>query len=59
MLETSNIKSRIERGETEIPVKADIREITAILDVSNCQRQSLLAGGTLNLVRKELAGDAL
>ena len=57
ILELPDIRGRIERGETEIPVKVGSLEITTILDVSNRQRQCLLAGGTLNLVRKELKGD--
>jgi aconitate hydratase len=49
-----DIRRRIEQGDAEIPVKADGREIITLLEVSKRQRQSLLAGGMLNLVRQEL-----
>jgi aconitate hydratase len=48
------VKERIERGEREIPVELDGRRIVALLDVSERQRKHLLAGGTLNYVKKEL-----
>ncbi|UCG11762.1 MAG: aconitate hydratase [Deltaproteobacteria bacterium] len=48
------IRSRVERGDTEIPVQVDGQLVTTLLDVSQRQRQSLLAGGTLNFVRQEL-----
>lgn len=52
-----DIKSRIERGDGEIPVMIDERTaIIALLTVSNRQRKSLIAGGMLNLVRQELGG---
>jgi aconitate hydratase len=49
-----DIKRRIEQGDTEIPVMVGDRNITTLLEVSDRQRQSLLAGGMLNLVRSEL-----
>ena len=39
----------------EIPVEVDGRTIMTILDVSDRQRKHLLAGGTLNFVKQELA----
>ncbi len=52
-----DIRKRIERGDTEIPVMIDDRTtIPTLLDVSIRQRQSLIAGGMLNLVRGELGG---
>jgi aconitate hydratase len=48
------IRKRVEQRDREIPVEVDGRRITTILDVSERQRQSLAAGGTLNLVREQL-----
>lgn len=53
-IELPDIRARIERGEREIGIRADGKEIITLLEVSDRQRQSLLAGGTLNLVRQEL-----
>jgi len=53
-LELTDIKTHLEKGETEIPVLVEGHEITTQLEVSDRQRQSLLAGSKLNLVRKEL-----
>jgi aconitate hydratase len=49
-----DIRRRIERGDSLIPVSVEERVILTLLDVSTRQRQSLVAGGTLNLVRGEL-----
>ena len=48
------VRKRIEQGEKEIPVEVDGRTIMTLLDVSDRQREHLLAGGTLNSVKKEL-----
>ena len=56
MLQLLDIKSRIERGDSEIPVMIDRTVIPTLLEVSTRQRQSLIAGGMLNLVRGELGG---
>jgi aconitate hydratase len=48
------VRTRIERGDREIPVEAEGRTIMTILDVSDRQRKHLLAGGTLNYVKQEL-----
>jgi len=48
------IRSRIERGETEIPLLLDGQPVMAVLDVSLRQRRHLVAGGALNFVREEL-----
>jgi aconitate hydratase len=45
-----DIRLLIESGSQEIPVQVDDKEIIAILDVSEKQRNELLAGGTLNHV---------
>jgi aconitate hydratase len=50
----AGVKQRLERGEREIPVEVDGQTIITILDVSDRQRKHLLAGGTLNFVKKEL-----
>jgi aconitate hydratase len=48
------IRKRIEQGDTEIPIEVNGQQIVTLLDVSQRQRQALLAGGTLNFVKKEL-----
>ena len=54
ILEIQDVRKRIVRGDTEIPVRLNGAEIVALLSVSDRQRASLLAGGTLNQVRQEL-----
>jgi aconitate hydratase len=49
-----DVRRRIERGDREIPVEIEGKPVITILDVSDRQRKHLLAGGTLNFVRKEL-----
>ncbi len=49
-----DVRKRIEKGEREIPVEVDGKTIMTALDVSDRQRKHLLAGGTLNFVKKEL-----
>ena len=49
-----DIKKHLEKGDTEIPVQADGNPIVALLEVSDRQRKLLIAGGVLNLVKKEL-----
>jgi aconitate hydratase len=51
-----DIRARLERGDQEIPVESDGFTFMTLLDVSERQRQSLLAGGTLNYVRGQLQG---
>ncbi len=51
-----NIRSLIKKGEVEIPVEVDGITILTSLDVSDRQRNFLLAGGALNFVKKELKG---
>jgi aconitate hydratase len=50
------IRKHIEAGDTEIPVQVDGHPVLTCLDVSQRQRQALLAGGTLNSVKQELDG---
>lgn len=47
-----DVKKRIAEGAVEIPVEVDGRAITTRLEVSDRQRQHLLAGGALNYVRR-------
>ena len=54
VIELIDIRKHIESHATEITVRTNGQEIITLLEVSNRQRQSLLAGGTLNLVRHEL-----
>jgi len=48
------VRHRLEEGAIEIPVEIDGRRIVTLLEVSDRQREHLLAGGTLNYVRKKL-----
>jgi len=50
----TDIRKLLAAGETEIPVKIGAHVILTRLEVSDRQRQHLLAGGTLNYVRQEL-----
>ena len=47
-----DLRRLVESGASEIPVFVNGREITTLLDVSDRQRQELLAGGTLNFVKQ-------
>jgi aconitate hydratase len=49
-----DVRKRIERGDREIPVEAAGRTIWTLLDVTERQREHLLAGGTLNFVKSKL-----
>jgi len=49
-----DVRRRLERGDKEVHVEVDGASVITILDVSDRQRQHLLAGGTLNFVKKEL-----
>jgi aconitate hydratase len=51
-----DVRQRIEKGEREIPVEVDGYTVLTVLEVSDRQRQHLLAGGALNFVRQELQG---
>ncbi|RII29029.1 MAG: aconitate hydratase [Geobacter sp.] len=46
-----SLRGLVADGATEIPVQVNGREIVTLLEVSDRERQELLAGGTLNLVR--------
>jgi aconitate hydratase len=48
------VRQQIAAGKTEITVRVDGKEIITLLEVSDRQRQNLLAGGTLNQLRQEL-----
>jgi aconitate hydratase len=50
----NDIQKRLADGDTEIPVQIGDREIITVIDVSERQREHLLAGGTLNFVRRQL-----
>jgi aconitate hydratase len=51
-MEFKGLRQLVEAGATEIPLKVDGREIVTLLEVSERERQELLAGGTLNYVKK-------
>ena len=51
-----DVRRHLEAGDTEIPVEIDGHKIVTLLQVSPRQRQHLIAGGTLNYVRKQLRG---
>lgn len=46
-----DVRHLVENGSTEIPLLLNGREIITLLDVSERQRNELLAGGTLNYVK--------
>ncbi|NNG07391.1 MAG: aconitate hydratase, partial [Desulfobacteraceae bacterium] len=48
------VKMHVKKGDTEIPVQIDGHTVVTRLEVSDRQRQNLLAGGALNYVRQEL-----
>jgi aconitate hydratase len=50
------IRGLVEQGEKNIPVRLNGDEIMTCLDVSDRERQELLAGGLLNLVKEESHG---
>jgi len=52
--ELPDLRQHITSGAAEIPVLIDRKEIVTRLDVSDRQRQHLLAGGVLNFVRVEM-----
>jgi aconitate hydratase len=49
-----DLRKRIEHGDREIPVEAGGQTIMTLLDVSEREREHLLAGGTLNSVKNKL-----
>ncbi len=49
-----DLRERMEQGRREIPIEAAGRTILTYLDVSDREREHLLAGGTLNAVKNEL-----
>ena len=52
-----DVRKHLEKGDKEIPVKVDGHPIITLLEVSDRQRKHLLAGGTLNFVKREI-GDS-
>jgi len=53
-VEFPDIRTRIERGDGEIPLEVDGQRIITLLEVTDLQRKHLLAGGTLNYVKEQL-----
>jgi aconitate hydratase len=51
-----DLRRRVENGDREIPLQVNGRTIVSLLEVSDRQRRHLLAGGTLNSVKKEMQG---
>ncbi|MDO3378916.1 aconitate hydratase [Geoalkalibacter halelectricus] len=49
-----DVKKHLQSGAKEIPVEVDGKKILTILEVSDRQREHLIAGGTLNYVKQEL-----
>jgi aconitate hydratase len=47
-----DLRHLVESGASEIPVFVNGREVTTLLEISDRQRQELLAGGTLNFVKQ-------
>jgi aconitate hydratase len=54
-VEFKNLRVLISSGAEEIPVTVGDREIVTVLEVSDRERKELLAGGTINYVKKERA----
>ncbi len=52
------VKKHLENGAEEISVEVDGERVTTLLEISDRQRQHLLAGGTLNFVKEELKGQS-
>jgi aconitate hydratase len=52
----SGVRNLVKRGEREISAEVDGRKMSLLLDVSDREHLDLLAGGTLNFVKKELQG---
>ncbi|MBN1849461.1 MAG: aconitate hydratase [Deltaproteobacteria bacterium] len=50
-----SIREHVERGDTEIPVEVDGKKIMTILNVSERQRQFILAGSALNYIKAGLS----
>ena len=48
------VRRLIEQGASDIPVEVDGQTVLTLLEVSERQRQHLLAGGTLNYVKQQL-----
>jgi aconitate hydratase len=48
------VRRLIASGATEIPVLVNGQEVLTLLDISERQRNELLAGGTLNYVKKHV-----
>jgi aconitate hydratase len=48
------IREHVERGDLDIPVKVAGKELWTVLDVSDRQRQFILAGSALNYVKMRL-----
>jgi aconitate hydratase len=48
-----DLQGLISSGAEEIPITVDGREIVTVLEVSDRERKELLAGGTINYVKKE------
>ena len=52
MVACKNLRDLVSSGAREIPVIINGREIVTLLEVSERERREILAGGTLNYVRK-------
>ena len=48
----SGVRKRVERGEREIPLEVDGRKMTALLDVSDRERQDSVGRGDFKLCKK-------
>jgi aconitate hydratase len=50
------VRTLIASGASEIAVQVEGREIVTLLEISERDRQDLLAGGTLNYVKRQIHG---
>jgi aconitate hydratase len=55
-LSLPGIRALVEQGDKEIPVRLNGDEIMTVLEISDLERQELLAGGLLNHVKEESHG---
>jgi len=54
-LKFSELRKRIEKGDVELPLEIGGKTVVCLLEVSMRQREQLLAGGALNLVKKKMS----
>jgi aconitate hydratase len=51
------VREHVARGDVEIPVEVDGKRIVTLLQVSDLEREYLVAGGAMNYVKQHLKGE--